>query len=466
MADIILPGIVSEKGNINSFLKEWFGITGRYDGSDLIISEKDAAKGFSAKDFIHLHYQLPLEDNNLEVARKLYKQISDEVKNIKPKIDRNFIVQDGYGNLSIKEMLAIKLAVSDDDNAIEVLEKEVIPFMKDTFGANFVTGVSVDMGSLQSHQSFSKLGLIMGKYGTEKTEELVFKGKALSILSYFDGLMQISPIAFTLPFHRDNCAWHFQSEGMWLFKHELTNAFSAKFLWPVNPLSDLSEIIGLDKLGMDENNIWKYMRTICNGINRLISYLIDIRNFVEDGKVNFLKQVQAHSAIHLLFADIIAINFSSEAHHKISFCFSALDKFANLRVQLGNSGGSEPDMFKALCSESQYQQLLGLYDLEAQTFGYQNLFDNFKNVANDCYLEIKNHFNTQGAFNESESLGRLYSQRNIRHGAFLRFNQFENLFLESSGTVPDGISVLPYLLMLGLLINPKKFLEFRPNIQG
>nr|HRJ12499.1 hypothetical protein [Alphaproteobacteria bacterium] len=146
MADIILPGIVSEKGNINSFLKEWFGITGRYDGSDLIISEKDAAKGFSAKDFIHLHYQLPLEDNNLEVARKLYKQISDEVKNIKPKIDRNFIVQDGYGNLSIKEMLAIKLAVSDDDNAIEVLEKEVIPFMKDTFGANFVTGVSVDMG--------------------------------------------------------------------------------------------------------------------------------------------------------------------------------------------------------------------------------------------------------------------------------------------------------------------------------
>ena len=64
---------------------------------------------------------------------------------------------------------------------------------------------------------------------------------------------------------------------------------------------------------------------------------------------------------------------------------------------------------------------------------------------------------------ETERL-RLRSLRNLRHGTFLRRNQFEELFFDSEGAIPDTISTLPLLLVLGLLSAPKEFLDLRPTV--
>jgi hypothetical protein len=74
--------------------------------------------------------------------------------------------------------------------------------------------------------------------------------------------------------------------------------------------------------------------TIC--VNKLMGFLNDPRNFVNpDGTANFLKQIQAHSSVQLIFADVNALNYSICAHNRISYAMSALDKLANLRANLG-----------------------------------------------------------------------------------------------------------------------------------
>jgi hypothetical protein len=73
-----------------------------------------------------------------------------------------------------------------------------------------------------------------------------------------------------------------------------------------------------------------------------MSFLNGPKNFANpDGTANFLKQIQAHSAVQLIFADVNALNYSTFAHNRISYTMSALDKLANLLANLGGGGHAE-----------------------------------------------------------------------------------------------------------------------------
>lgn len=347
--DIIFPNTAKTGTGFSDFLNKTLGIKSRRVGTDILISSKDAGRGFGPRKFLTLQPQLKLEKGQeTKVAATLYAQISDEMKELQPPPPSQLDTPGEFGTLSEVAAASALLAVRANEHVVQTLAEDVIPLMRDKICAEHVTGVTVDVGGLQTYLSLSKVALISGRYDEQKAKKLILEEGVLSgvlphgidPLGYLDALTRFSPLAFTLPFHRANCAWHFQAAGMWGFPHQVANAYPTRFMISLDPLASDYAMLGLQGLkGMGEQNIWKFLRLMVDGINRLLSYLVDVRNFSDEtGRVDFLRQIQAHTAVHLLFADLSAMNFSTESHHRINFAFAALDKFANLRVNLGEIG--------------------------------------------------------------------------------------------------------------------------------
>lgn len=478
MTNIILPNTAKNGNGLSNHINATFSIASRQAGDDIVISKNDAAKAFSRQNFLSLEAQIPLkEGTEAAVAKKLYSQLSEIMKQHQPPPpDKgNINVPGGFGILTEIDAASVLLTVQPNIHVEKTLAQHVIPLMLKELKAEFVTGVTVDVHKLQTYLSVEKIALLTSLYGVDTAKTLVQEKDALNgvlpfatdALGYVDALTRFSPMSFTLPFHRANCSWHFQGKGMWGFPGAASNAFSSRFILAPDPLAEQQSMLGLHGLkGMSETNIWRYLRVLVNGINNLLSYLIDIRNFADSsGKVDFLRQIQSHSAVHLLFADIAAMNFSTEAHQRITFAFSALDKLANLRVSLGDNSPTEASAMRALCSASQCQELLKVYAPQFQQFNAEDALKSFTDVTTHCYSELHSHLEKQGATNESARLERIGYYRDIRqHGTFLRKEKFEKLFLESGGTVPDTIASLPFLLTLGLISNPERFLKFHPTV--
>jgi hypothetical protein len=482
MPDIVFPGIAKSTDGINQYLFSQFGITGRHVGESIVVTERDAEIGFGPSEFLTLHRQIPLrEGKETEIANELFAQISDEVREAQVPVPPGgrVNVPGDFGLLTEVAAATVQLATEPYRGPSKSLAGSIIPVLRDKLGARFVTGVSVNAGHLQSHISFAKIGLLAGRFTVADAQRLLREQKAmagalpsaLDSIAYVDSLMRFTPLALTLPVHKGNCAWHFQAEAMWQFHHEVVNGFLEEFTMGLSPLADQSNILGLSGLGnMGEANIWRYLRLVVGGVNRLLSYVVDPRNFAipGSGEVDFLRQVQAHSALHLLFADLAAINFSMAAHSRASFAMSALDKLANLRTQLGGIGGNEGSAFQGLCSVAQRNELKRSLIDWCQAPGYADLGRALEGTVERCFDSVHSYLDEQaggGRGSEAGRLARLWSQRNVRHGAFLQRGQFEQLFLESHGTVPSALSSIPFLLVLGLVADPSSFLRFRPVVQ-
>jgi hypothetical protein len=477
---LIFPGVGKLEQGLNIFLQQEFGITGSRAGDDFRVKDADVCKGFGPTNFLQIHAQIELaKGKESAIATSLCGLIDDETRHYLASIPlpKQIVTAKGYGVLSKIARNATLVAIAGDEQIKSQLASEMIPLMRDELKARYVTGVTINTRPLQAHISLTKMTLLAGLYEIAQAQQLVIENRALAgalpsaldPLSYLDAVTRFSPIAMTLPLRRGNSAWHFQSEKMWVFSHEAVSGVLSQFMVSLNPLAMNSSILGLNGLaGMSEKNVWRLLKINVQSLNRLLSYLIDPRHFADaSNRVDFLRQAQAHSAVHLLFADISAMNYATAAHHRISFAFSALDKLANLRVQLGGAPGSEAQAFKALCTLSQRDELARLYRSRCGALGYEELGNALCATALRCFDDLHTHLGAQvqsAATSEAARLDRLWSQRNVRHGAFLQRGQFEKLFLESHGKVPDTIGSLPFLLALGLSFDPGEFLKFRPTV--
>ena len=479
MSDVVFPGLGRSQGGWNAYLSGFHGLVGRPSGDDLILRVADVERAFGGRRFLRLHGQIPLvPEHDAETAASLHGLISEEMKQLQMKPPKSITVQPGYGILSDVSGATDLLAVQADRDVVANLRDKIIPIMRDKIGARYVTGVTIDAEEFQKFVSFAKIALLAGTYSDVlEAERHTREGEALAgavphalePLSYLDALTKFSPLALTLPVRRLNCAWHFQSEKMWVFGHAPANGVLAEFGLSINPMAAESTVLGLSGLSnMNESNVWRYLRLVTESLNQLLAYLINPLNFADaGGRVDFLRQVQAMSAVRLIFADLAAMNFSTSAHQRVSFAMSALDKLANLRVQLGGAGGAEGEAFRALCSEAQRDELIRVYRARFGAFGYDELAASFSSAILRSYNHLHAYLGEQDPTktkSEKVRLDRLWMQRNVRHGMFLQRQQFEKLFLESHGRIPRTLGSLPFLLQLSLLFNSKEFLSFRPAI--
>jgi hypothetical protein len=354
-------------------------------------------------------------------------------------------------------------------NLESCVAERLLPAMAKVYGARHVTGVSVDAEYQQACMSFIKIVMLSERYGVDKAKYLIRERNALagalphamSVLSYVDVLTRFSPILFTLPVSRSGCTWHFQSDDVYWFSKAPGHGVVQQFMTDFSPLAEAPHYIGLAGL-KKPNDMWvsHLLQLVTDGINNLLCFLNDPRNFTNsDGSANFLKQIQAHSAAQLIFADVNALNYSTFAHNRISYAMSALDKLANLRASLG--GGEEAmQKFAALSESGHLKNIIARFTSERE---YADVGKSLVEVVDRCYEEIHEHLAAQSmdrSGGETERLRRIWMQRNVRHGAFLKKEQFEKLFFEADGAIVATIGTLPFLLLIGLICDPKAFLGF------
>jgi hypothetical protein len=215
------------------------------------------------------------------------------------------------------------------------------------------------------------------------------------------------------------------------------------------------------------DDTWRFLRLIALAINALQRFLMDPRSFrQESGEVDFLRQIQAFSAINLIIADIKSLNLSTGAHNRTSYAISALDKIANLRREFGAQKLSEGKVMQGLLSLSQSGEIrrtirrqVGVRwpQLSRQLSASTRAFAEF-------HRPMRNELGKNG-IRESARLKRFGAYRNLNHGTFLTGDQFEALFLHSEGSIPPMTPSIALLSSLALMLEPARFLNFQPCVR-
>lgn len=480
MRDVIYPGLGAPGSNICNFLRDQFGIRASMVGADIVVSERDAANAFPVTGVVKSHEQLELKPGNEDA---IAQRMASRIAVAQPNLGRVEVkIVNDFGMLG--EIAAARdfIAAVDPRDVAKELAAKVIPLLR-RIGATHVTTLTTDMVRAQGVLSLTRIFCLSQKFGFQRAVELIKTGHGnreaeplgsvlpapTDLLSFVDALMRFPPVVLTLSVRRLDCSWQFQNKGMWVLPRPLCNGFLGEFSSELGPLAPPDLVSGLLGLrNMDEGNVWRYLNLVTRGVDRLFGWLGDPRNFQDDsGKVDLLRQLQAFSAVHLLFSDLVAMQFPVNAHSRISFAMSALDKLANLRVELGRATGPDRVAFERLCSADQGRELANVLDRVCQEQNYDELGQQLRGSVTRIYSELHEQIARQGggyAGSEQARVERLWSQRNVRHGSFLRGQQFETLFLEAAGRAPRTLPSLPFILSLGLICDPGSFVTYDPQI--
>ena len=346
----------------------------------------------------------------------------------------------------------------------------------DKFKVQYVVPVTVAAERVQQYSSFGKVTLLAQRYPWHQVDGLLKTKRAflgiqlnsLDVLDFVDAMTRFAPIAFTLPVRRYGCSWHFHGPGVITFPALGVRSVFQDFLTSVaSPRSDDWWMPGLrDLRDMNDTNIWRLLRQVVVGVNDLMAYLNNPLTYIDaTGAPNFLGQMKAHGAVSMLFADLAGLNIEVRSHIRITFTFGFLDKLANLRLGMGG-GGDEPEIMRNLASLSQGKDLKRLIKEKISPL-HPDLVNPLIAQVGAAYWRIHRNLKREvGPAGRSETarLLRLRDLRNVNHGTFLQGDRFDKLFLEAEGTVPREIATLPFLLTLGLILDPLGFLSFRPTV--
>lgn len=178
-------------------------------------------------------------------------------------------------------------------------------------------------------------------------------------------------------------------------------------------------------------------------------------NFAIHGKLDARKQTLFLSALELLMGDVKGMAGSYSNFAKANFCFSALDKLANMAGGLADRPDAETALFRALLSIKTTKRLraaassASLEDFQKRTLRLQ-----LRSVIK-LQCEVRDQLKQDSS--ERERLWWLRSLRNLRHGAFLKGDQFAKLFLDSPGQVPSEIAQATMALVLTMMMLPGEF---------
>lgn len=287
--------------------------------------------------------------------------------------------------------------------------------------AKYVFPLTVDADYQQGLISLNRLVFSMESFSPEKIANRLNEGKIFdamlpnpsNILSYPEALLVFSPFSVSLPFNRVGSQLHFFNNNLWMFPYYLTEGIFENFssaLEPI-PVSYAEDYLGLFMLGSHGARCY-FMATI-EAVNSLLKYLNNPLNFLEkDGIINHKRLLQSHSAIHLMFADLMALNFTNSKYSKTRYTLSFLDKMANLRAAFyGNTGlKEEAAIFNRFLSDDFGGRLSNMLDHHLKRT-YDKLGRCISGATSKLYAKISEH---------PDSKEFLRTIRNSSHGSFLK----------------------------------------------
>ena len=374
MSGLRFPKIPAKPGTLDTLLRDWFGYRAVVQNGEWFVPPTDRALRAGPRDALKIHPRRILNQTKLKsVASKMLEAIPSDFDEHLPELRKTLPekvkVPGGLGFASELHAYLAEVSVAGEEQVEEALVDRLLPLLMDKFGVQYIVPVTVAAERVQQYSSFGKVTLLAQRNPWPRVNELLKDKKAflgiqlnsLDVLDFVDALTRCAPVAFTLPVRRYGCTWHFLGPGLFTFPSLLVRSVFQDFLTTVSsPRSDDWWMPGLRGLkGMNDRNIWRLLRQIVFGVNDLMAHLNNPLTFTDaTGAPDFLKQMKAHGAVVLLFADLAGLNIEIGSHNRITYTFGFLDKLANLRLGMGGGRyANEPEVMRNLASLSQGKDL-------------------------------------------------------------------------------------------------------------
>lgn len=196
------------------------------------------------------------------------------------------------------------------------LTTSILPFMQSTMGANLVWPVRESVSSAQEWLSLNKMLLVAEQFGADKVQEMVLERRVLwhilpdpfNSVAYLDAILMFAPYAISLPFDRVPSQLHFLRNSLWDFPVSAFEGIYQMFCPALKPLTEMEVLDPLNPRVLTGELPRNWFAAAVTAINQLLRHLRESRNFVDaSGALNYLRVVQAHAAVHLLFTDLMQI---------------------------------------------------------------------------------------------------------------------------------------------------------------
>lgn len=472
MHDIFLPGLPVHD-IVYRYLVDNFGCEPKVVNGRWSIARSDPMFTSKITNIVQTHEKIDLSQSDAFYIRHvLFNDLKGDFEDpaLLKNVSEQIKIAGGLGILSEVDRHLHEILFRPWHSMIDYFISELVPFMNEKFQLNNVVPLSLRCSQQQKYFSLAKFAMVAQRQGLDQIDIAVFEKKvlhgiemagALKILSFVDALTRLIPFYLSLPIHRLGCVWHFYGPNIGLFPRILyTKGLFQEFYEAINPRSEGTNLSGCRAFkSVCEGQVGSHINFAASGVNRLMNYLNDFRNFVnERSEVDWLKQIQAFGAVHMLFADLLAINETMEPHTQFVLAFGAIDKIANLKKYIGHDPKSEEDIFESLISLKKGKYLISLIRDKQNA----NVSDFYKRLVTESYCGLHRELCRHLPFNlrnQRNRHARVRAFRNLHHGAFLRRGQFEDLFLQGRGVIPETLRVIPLILVMALVANPGDFLS-------
>lgn len=476
MSGLRFKGLFKTNQNFDSFLEPKLGWKARQDGSDWVVPFHDRAlrTGIRA---LRLGHEIGLSNPSL-------REVADEMANWVPSAfhqaqartlgtQRRATVLGGHGLTTEIDRLTTKLALVRPDELREFLATELLPFMIQEMEATHVAPITSFPNRVQAAISAAKIALFLNEFGITETERSVEERlllhvlpNTLNIVDWSEIFTVFSPWALTLPISYLGCTWHFYRSGGWQFPHAASDSFIGQFQSGSHAASDKTNLFVFDDLEVPPlDRVWSYLGLVVDGLNRIVNYFTTPLSFLTtSNEWDSLVQVQSLCALNLLFADLAALNFSTNSYNRITYSFGAIDKMANLRFNLRPQAASETEAALGLISLHQAREVRRAVGSAFSVCpDLATLITQQTRAFYNTHRHVRAEIGARG-IREEDRLKWLRALRNLGHGSFLRGPQFRDLFLHSRGRTPPDLVTIPILLALALMSDPERFLGFTPRV--
>jgi len=465
---------ISGKGSAEGLaraLNGFFGYDATYSEAECLVSKRDPNVRHGPAPVLKLDAEIELQNRSYEeIAERLVPTEQSFLEKYRPEGPLKFEVASGFGLSTELERASIAIEAASTEQLHRILVEHLLPLVVGKFSATHCTTVLIDSEEQQRRLSFAKIALLTQRYGSDRASQLAKNQNVLShivphplaALGYIGAFTIFSPWAFALPISRRDRIWLFYKEGGWSVGLGGSVGFLQQLQTAISPRSATSYTAPMKELvSIPIQDKWSYLRLAVGSIDKLLRFANDPRSFEkDDGEVDVLRQIQAMSAINLLFADLRALAVSPQSHHRVTYAFSILDKLANLKKAFSNSTSSEGEIAKSFISLRQRRAARDFFrrvePTSADSVAKQLVACTKAFLV--CHRELRYQLGSSGVY-EKNRLTALRTLRNLHHGTFLDRASFEKLFLEHEGTVPSDFDSVPFILSLSAGLDPKKFFE-------
>ncbi|TAJ82890.1 hypothetical protein [Reyranella sp.] len=423
--------------------------------------------GFNADPFLQIGQPIALDGHLDDFGRRVAAFLSPDMQFTDRTRPRSVTATSGFGLISELERLQYEVYFARDRaDVATVLSKKVAPFLTKRLGATHCCVVRPSLKLQQMRLSLAKAWWALSTFPKNDIARRVTVDRVLDPImplahemgNWLHVFLSSPPIQVTATFQCLGGYILFYREGPWTFPYAAAAGIFGRFNASVS--LDTSE--GGMRSGIwlkpgTPDRIYDYLRTVTKLIDRLAFFALNPMNFVEAGHLQSTQQIQFITALGLLFSDIQAGNEVPSNYSKVSFSLSALDKLANIIEAMTDRAIGEGHAFKALLSTTTAN---GLRWIARQYASADAVASQLLRAQARRLLQVHRAVRNQAGAHttEAQRLGWLRSYRNLRHGTFLERGQFSDLFVTSKGLVPSHLSGVTMAMVLGLAMDPEKFL--------